>query len=144
MECGKKVNCKLYIDKKYYGKLNATGKEIFLYDKNNDLYYSYFPAEACNEELLYSCITAYCEISVISLNNAYGITDQVDLDCDIFRLGQSKQHFTLLINITYPEKKETLHDMMTFEITEQTANNFNFKLLGDQTLFSLDQFTHTF
>lgn len=144
MECGKKVNCKLYIDKKYYGKLNATGKEIFLYDENNDLYYSSFPAEACSEELLYSCITAYCEISVISLNNAYGITDQVDLDCDIFRLGQSKQYFTLLINITYPENKETLHDMMTFEITKQTANNFNFKLLGDQTLFSLDPFTHTF
>lgn len=144
MECGKKVNCKLYIDEKYYRKLDVTGKEIFLYDENYGLYYSSFPAEACNEELLYSCIIAYCEISIISMNNAYGITDEINLDCDIFRLGQSKEYFTLLIHITYPEQKETFHDMMTFEVIQQTGNSFIFKLLGDQTLFSLGQLTHTF
>lgn len=144
MECGKKVNCKLYIDENYYRKLNVIGKEIFLYDENYGLYHSSFPAEACNEELLYSCITAYCEISIISMNNAYGITDEINLDCNIFRLGQSKQYFTLLINIASPEQKEIFHDMMTFEVIQQTASSFNFKLLGDQTLFSLGQLNHTF
>ena len=144
MDCSKKINCKLFIDEKYYKKLNATGKEIFIYDEASGLYYSYFPAEACSEEILYSCIIAYCEIALIGFNNIYSITDQVDLSCDIFRLGSSKQYFTLLINITYPDQTEDFHDMMTFEITKNTSSTFNFKLLGDQTIFSLDQLSHAF
>lgn len=144
MDCGKKINCKLFIDEKYYKKLNATGKEIFIYDETSGLYYSYFPAEACSEEILYSCIIAYCEITVIDFNNIYNITDQVDLSCDIFRLGTSKQHFTLLITITYPDQTEAFHDMMTFEIIKNTSSSFNFQLLGDQTIFSLDQLSHAF
>lgn len=144
MDCSKKINCKLFIDETYYKKLNATGKEIFIYDEASGLYYSYFPAEACSEEILYSCIIAYCEITLIDFNNIYSITDQVDLSCDIFRLGTSKQYFTLLITITYPDQIEAFHDMMTFEITRHTSDSFNFKLLGDQTIFSLDQLSHTF
>lgn len=138
MKCDKKVNCRLYIDENYYRKLNATGREIFLYDENHSLYYSYFPAEGCSQDLLYSCIIGYCEISIISLNNTYAITDEVNLTCDIFKLGQSKKYFTLLIDITYPNQAETFHDMMTFEILNETANNFNFKLLGDHTLFTVN------
>ncbi len=144
MDYGININCKLFIDEKYYKKLNATGKEIFLYDDNCGLYYSYFPAEACSEELLYSCIIAYCEITLIGFNNIYGITDEVNLSCDIFRLGSSKQYFSLLITITYPDQIEEFHDMMTFEIIRQTSSSFNFKLLGDQTIFSIDQLSHTF
>lgn len=143
MNCGITTNCKLFIDGKYYKKLNATGKELFLYDENYGLYYSYFPAEACSEELLYSCIIAYCEISLIGFNNIYGITDEVSLTCDIFRLGASKQYFTLLITITYPDQTEDFHDMMTFEIMSQTASSFYFKLVGDQTIFSMDQLGYT-
>lgn len=142
MECGKKVDCKLYIDEKYYKKLNAMGKEIFIYDENVGLYYSYFPTEACTEAYLYNCIVSYCEITLISFNDIYGINDEVELNCDIFRLGESKHNFTLLISITYPNQKEMFHDMMTFEITQQTSTSFNFKLIGDQTIFSLDQLTH--
>ncbi len=144
MDCGKKITCKLFINKTYYEKLNAAGKELFIYDKKSGLYYSDFPAEACSEEILYNCIIAYCEITLIGFNNIYGITDKVDLNCDIFRLGSSKQYFTLLINIRYPDQSEVFHDMMTFEITRQTYHSFNFKLLGDQTIFSLEQMSHTF
>ena len=142
MNCGKPMHCKLYIDQKSYNKLNMSGKEIFIYDEDCALYYSDFPAEACSEQLLYSCIIAYCEITLIGFNNAYGITDSVDLKCDIFRLGASKQYFTLLISITYPDQQETFHDMMTFEMISQTQDSFHFKLLGDQTIFSLDQLSH--
>ncbi len=144
MDCSKNINCKLLIDKKYYSTLNATGKEIFVYDESSGLYSSCFPAEACSEEMLYSCIIAYCEITLIGFNTIYNITDQVDLSCDIFRLGTSKQYFTLLIDITYPDQAEVLHDMMTFEITKNLSNNFYFKLLGDQRIFSLNQLSHTF
>ena len=142
MDCGKTIDCKLFIDEKYYNKLNGTGRDVFLYDENYGLYYSYFPAEACSEELLYSCIIAYCEITIIGFNNIYSITDKVDLTCDVFRLGGSDQYFTLLIDITYPDQSETFHGMMTFEITQQTSNNFNFKLVGDQPIFALDQLSH--
>ncbi len=133
--------CKLYIDTNYYDKLNEAGKALFDHEACSNLFYTTFPAELENDSDLSECITAFCEVGLILFNDQYHITDDTDLSCEIFHLGQAKHLFTLVITIKYPNNDELFHDMMTFEILSQDETQFSFKLLGDQTLFSLEHLT---
>lgn len=133
------IPCKLYIDSSYYRKLNETGQSLFERAINSNLFYTTFPAELQADSDLVECIIAFCEVTLIALNDVYGITDDTKTSCEIFRFGQSENLFTLLITINYPNDDELYHDMMNFEILEDDENAFRFKLLGDQTLFAQER-----
>lgn len=129
---------RLYLDKDYYFKLTREGQSLFDYSEEDHLFYSAFPIEEMEDQSTLDCITAYCEVSLIPFNPIYAITENTSLSCEIFHLGQSPNLFTLLITIRYDDSKDFYHDLLTFEILHQTDKLFAFKLLGDQTLFSLE------
>ena len=130
------IACKLYIDSLYYQKLNSEGQALFDYEEASSLYYTVFPAASCHGDCLYEYIIAFVEVGLIMTNNNYDLTHASTLKCEVFKLSKSKTIFTLLIEITNLNNPTCYHDFMTFEILNQTAHCFDFKLLGDQTLFS--------
>lgn len=132
------ISCKLYLPPQYYHKLSDEGQALFDYEETSGLFYTSFPADTCQCDCLYEYIIAFVEVSLIMTNRTYALTEETTLQCEVFKLSKSKTLFTLLIQITYPNSEEYHHDFMTFEILKQTAHHFEFKLLGDQTLFSLE------
>lgn len=132
------IVCKLYLPPQYYPKLSDEGQALFDYEETSGLFYTSFPADTCQSDCLYEYIIAFVEVSLIMTNSNYSLTEESTLHCEVFKLSKSKTLFTLLIQITYPDSEACHHDFMTFEILNQTAHHFDFKLLGDQTLFSLE------
>ena len=135
------IACKLYIDSLYYEKLNSEGQALFDYEEASSLYYTVFPAASCHGDCLYEYIIAFIEVALIMTNHNYDLTNESTLKCEVFKLTKSKTLFTLLIEITHPNSPTCHHDFMTFEILNQTAYGFDFKLLGDQTLFSSEAYS---
>lgn len=130
--------CYLYISSTAYIELNASGKELFEYDETQNLYYTSFPAEIETVEDLKECIIAFIEVSLISLNDKYGVQEDTKLSGDIFYIQGSKHLFTLIMTIKYGDD-DTLHnEMLNFETLPRKDDTFAFKLLGDQTMFSME------
>lgn len=129
--------CRLYIPKKYYNELNVEGRSLFIKAEDSNMYFVEFPAGFDRGDF-YEYITAFCEVSLIMLNDKYCITDDTILSCEVFKLGKTNKNFSLLISIKYPDHKNEFHDFLNFNALEEKENYFSFELLGDQTMFAIN------
>lgn len=130
------ITCRLYIPAKYYTELNDQGKEMFTKAIDSSLYFTDFSA-GFDGGSFYDYITAFCEISLIMLNDKYNITEDTALHSELFKLGKTDKTFSLLITIKYPGSEGEYHDFLSFNKLEESEKYFSFELLGDQTMFAM-------
>lgn len=137
MEQIKKIVCTLIIPEKFYTELNDEVKELFV--ENEGSYSAQFPADAEENTFLGEYIQAFCEVVLIINNPKYEFTEECELSTELLKLGDTEKSYCLLINIKYPGSEKIHNDILYFQEVSQSLGYYNFELLGDQTLFSVEK-----
>lgn len=134
----KMFECKLVLPGKYYIQLTEEGKQ--LYEECSMGMEVTFPVELIDGITLADCIPSFVESVYLEFNPKYEITEDTKVACELYKLGKTDEVFNLLVTITYPESDKEFHELLIFSQIELTDDCFTFELMGDQTMFNMENY----